>query len=91
MSVTIETEKFVSLLVGILAAMPPKGVFCKIVKSLAETDAWADLMGAGYDIDTWEEDQKKMVDELKEKFGPEIEMEEVIEEWEKEARKPPEE
>jgi len=48
-------------------------------------------MGAEYYIETWEEDQKKMVDELKEKFGPEIEMEEVIEEWKKEARKPSEE
>ncbi len=43
-----------SLLIGILSAMSPEGTFCKIIKSLAETDAWEYFMGSEYDADAWE-------------------------------------
>ena len=56
-----------------------------IVKSLAETNAWEDFMGANYDADAWEKDKNKMLEELKEKFGAEIDMEEVVKEWEKQS------
>ncbi|NET83149.1 MAG: hypothetical protein F6J94_14815 [Moorea sp. SIO1F2] len=82
----IKTEEFVALLVGILGAMPPEGDFCKIVKSLAVTDAWADFMDANYSIDgDWQQDMGKLIGELKDKFGDEIDIDEVIAEWKKQA------
>ncbi|GGA19568.1 hypothetical protein [Okeania sp. KiyG1] len=83
---SIKTEEFVSLLIGILSAMPPEGTFCKIVKSLAETNAWQDFMEANYAADIWEQDKNKILEELKEKFGAEIDMEEVLKEWEKQSQ-----
>jgi hypothetical protein len=82
----IKTEDFVDLLIGVLGAMPPSGDFCKIVKGLAETDAWADFMDANYSQDDdWNQDYGKLVGELKEKFGNEIDIDEVIKEWNKQA------
>ncbi|MGA9380561.1 MAG: hypothetical protein WBV73_17495 [Phormidium sp.] len=83
----IKTEDFVSLMVAILGAMPPDSSFCKIVTSLAGTDAWADFMDKEYGSDNaWEDDQQKLIQELKDKFGDEIDMEEVIKEWEEQAK-----
>ncbi|MFB2839125.1 hypothetical protein [Floridanema evergladense] len=87
----VKTEDFVYLLFAILGAFPPDSKFCKIVKALAESDAWDDFMEKEYapkgEEDYWERDQQTLITELKDKFGDEIDMEEIIEEWKKQVEK----
>ncbi len=84
--INIKTEEFVSLVVAVLGAMPPDGDFCKIVSALAKTDAGSDFTDVFYSEDNdWDRDYGKLVGELKDKFGDEIDIQEVIDEWEKQA------
>jgi hypothetical protein len=83
---TIKTEDFASLVVAVLSALPPDSFFCRAVKAWAESDSWGDYMEANYGPDdSWENDKQRLVQELKGKFGDEIDLSEVIEEWEKQA------
>ncbi|MFM7383315.1 MAG: hypothetical protein ACKO1W_09750 [Microcystaceae cyanobacterium] len=83
---SIKTEDFVSLLVAILSALPPDSRVCRAVKVLAESSSWGDYMEANYSPeDSWENDKQQLIQELLSKFGEEIDMEEVIAEWEKQA------
>ena len=47
---------------SILSAMLPEGIFCKTVKSLAETNAWQDFMEANYAANVWEEDKNRILE-----------------------------
>lgn len=75
----IKTEDFVSLLFGVLAAMPPTGVFCQGVKKLAESNALEDSMKEF--MGSWEADKKQLIAELTEKFGSEIDIDELVAEY----------
>ncbi len=80
----IDSRDFAFYLMYILCAMPPEGDFCKIVKQRADNDAVSDLESARISGEgSFNDDMRKLVQELVSKFGDELDLGAVAEEWKK--------
>ena len=76
----IKTTQLIPFILDLLSALPPDSKFCQKVKNFAETTPAEDA--GPVDIGSKEEFDL-MVSELVNKFGDEIETEEIITEWQK--------
>lgn len=78
----IKTTELIPFILDLLSALPPESQFCQKVKNFAETSPVEDAQRI--DIGSKEEFDL-MVSELVNKFGEEIETEEIISEWQKQV------
>lgn len=78
----IKTTQLIPFILDLLSALPPESRFCQKVKNFAETSPAEDAQRI--DIGSKEEFDL-MVSELVNKFGEEIETEEIISEWQKQV------